>query len=1107
MALRRIGESDGIGGVIPSSRGQVRLVSLAAPANTVAPVVSGIRTVGQTLSLAAGTWTNLPAAFTYQWQSSPNGSSGWANIGGATNTTLLITSDLATKYVRCAVSATNGAGASAANSNSVGAINAVLAISGTPATTGQVGQAYATFTPTITGGRAPYTVSMPSGGLPSGLSLNTTTGAISGTPTAGGEFAAIILRVTDADGLVANLAAFTLTVVSAAPTVSALPMVTGITTQGQTLTATTGTWNGAPTAYAFQWKRNTVAIGGATASTYVLAAADVATEITVTVTATNGGGNTAATSAATATIAAVLSISGSPATTGTVGTAYSFTPTLAGGRVPRSVTLTAGVLPAGLSLNATTGALTGSPTTVETRPGLTLRVTDADGLTATLAAFQIAVSAASGGTIALTGSPSTVATIGQAYSFTPTRTGGTAPFTYSMLTGTLPAGITLNTSTGVISGTPTTSGVTALLVLRVTDGVGSVDDLPNWTITTSASPSYIPSGWVVKWQDTFQTYYVNEDETLTDAGIQAQKGVWGYSNLWYQNVNENGIPGFGRDWAMNPLAPSATPAAYKRSNPLGTVEFPAAGQLIFVCRPSTAAELAVIPTGYTGGLALNGGGGTLGGSPTPWQSACVSTRFKCDPIVPFASVVRVKLPGSGDAQFPAIWRLLTGPRARFPGTQNTVAEWETDELEVFNDNLISRSYHGTLSGAYTYEGGLDTAYSTGAIDEANMYLDIVTIYEATQITVKIVMLDGTVLDNGVFSFPGVPAGILSAYQTYGHHLILNNSCGIPWTGTDPTNPLLHRMTIAMAAVYAPVSNTSVPAIAYPPNDTTLTFRSTYVHPTTANWGRVMEDVPVGTVIADFAGSATAFRIRGGDGKFSVSGSTLVVAQVLNYEAFTAYRIFFGGTDGATGYGYMPEITIAIGDVFEPVNWFDAAAELDLNYETQEVFEFGVQTTWSTWVNADLTHTAAFYAKSEAAGRGMVFRGFNAVVDSTVDGIYGTQQNSGLIQIQSLTQVSLGGPSGENWFAMDSSVNWALGLSWGTYLSGNGVSLNANGGTERIDTAGRTVPGSGPRVWGGYFPDRPYTGTRRRLTIYRAQDLGQAAGTMLTGATWLAKCSA
>ena len=64
---------------------------------------------------------------------------------------------------------------------------------------GEVGVALNSPVMTVNGGTAPYTFSV-SGTLPSGLTLNTTTGAITGTPTASGSFT---ILVKDAKGVAA----------------------------------------------------------------------------------------------------------------------------------------------------------------------------------------------------------------------------------------------------------------------------------------------------------------------------------------------------------------------------------------------------------------------------------------------------------------------------------------------------------------------------------------------------------------------------------------------------------------------------------------------------------------------------------------------------------------------------------------------------------------------------------------------------------------------------------------------------------------------------------------------------------------------------------------
>ncbi|WP_394891006.1 Ig domain-containing protein [Mesorhizobium sp. AaZ16] len=90
-----------------------------------------------------------------------------------------------------------------------------LAISGTPVLTATEGTAYAGFTVSATGGTAPYTFSVASGALPTGITLNSSTGAVSGTPTVSGSFAGIVMRVTDNASATADLAAFTLEVEAA----------------------------------------------------------------------------------------------------------------------------------------------------------------------------------------------------------------------------------------------------------------------------------------------------------------------------------------------------------------------------------------------------------------------------------------------------------------------------------------------------------------------------------------------------------------------------------------------------------------------------------------------------------------------------------------------------------------------------------------------------------------------------------------------------------------------------------------------------------------------------------------------------------------------------
>ena len=95
-----------------------------------------------------------------------------------------------------------------------------------------------------------------------------------------GDLITVTVTATNASGS-ASATSISVGPITAALTVPAntvLPAITGTVTVGQTLTASSGTWTGNPTpTYGYQWKRDEVAIGSATANTYLLVGADAAT--------------------------------------------------------------------------------------------------------------------------------------------------------------------------------------------------------------------------------------------------------------------------------------------------------------------------------------------------------------------------------------------------------------------------------------------------------------------------------------------------------------------------------------------------------------------------------------------------------------------------------------------------------------------------------------------------------------------------------------------------------------------------------------------------------------------------------------------------------------
>ncbi len=174
----------------------------------------------------------------------------------------------------------------------------------------------------------------------------------------------------------------------------------------------------------------------------------------------------------------------SPLATGTQGTPYAATIAATGGTGALTFSVSAGALPGGLSLSAT-GDITGTPTanglfnfTVDVTD--TLNVIDSQ-------AFALTIDPPATGSPTITTTTLPGGTAGSAYGpATITATGGAGGFTFSVSTGTLPAGLTLSAA-GVISGTPTTPG-TSNFDVTVTDSAFATDTA-SLSITIVNSPT------------------------------------------------------------------------------------------------------------------------------------------------------------------------------------------------------------------------------------------------------------------------------------------------------------------------------------------------------------------------------------------------------------------------------------------------------------------------------------------------------------------------------------------------------------------------------------------------------------------------------------------
>ena len=188
-------------------------------------------------------------------------------------------------------------------------------------------------------------------------------------------------------------------------------------------------------------------------------------------------------------------ITTSPLPSGTVGQAYSRQIQISGGIAPITYSIVSGTLPTGLSLNSSTGMISGTPAAGGSY-SFTVRATDncCTGIITPVCqqvqrAFTLQINTPPCPALSIT-SPSALSTgtIGDGYSYQLQTAGGQAPIIFSLTSGSLPPGLILS-STGLISGTPTGTG-TYNFTVTVTDScaAGAQSLQGNFSITVNAAP-------------------------------------------------------------------------------------------------------------------------------------------------------------------------------------------------------------------------------------------------------------------------------------------------------------------------------------------------------------------------------------------------------------------------------------------------------------------------------------------------------------------------------------------------------------------------------------------------------------------------------------------
>jgi len=154
-------------------------------------------------------------------------------------------------------------------------------------------------------------------------------------------------------------------------------------------------------------------------------------------------------------------ISSGDLTQGSTGVVYAHQLLFTGGHPPRTWSMGTGLLPPGLLLGPITGVISGTPILVGTY-NFTVQLTDSTQLTVTSQPLRITV--VPGPLRVVTSGDLTRGGVGTSYLVTLAGAGGLAPYAWSLASGALPAGLSLNQNSGVISGTPTQYGTFSFTV-------------------------------------------------------------------------------------------------------------------------------------------------------------------------------------------------------------------------------------------------------------------------------------------------------------------------------------------------------------------------------------------------------------------------------------------------------------------------------------------------------------------------------------------------------------------------------------------------------------------------------------------------------------------
>ncbi|HEX7676519.1 MAG TPA: ice-binding family protein, partial [Thermoanaerobaculia bacterium] len=346
---------------------------------------------------------------------------------------------------------------------------------------------------TASGGLPPYIFTIISGALPAGLNPLTPGGVLSGTLASAGTFSFTVMA-TDSHGCTGSR---TYNVTCPTITVGNPDVTTGLAGQpfSHMFTHTGGTGT-----ITFSTP-DTLPAGLSLNADGVLVGTPLQMgkfPMVVTFTDANGCTGTGTTYNLEI-ICPMITVTNPSVEVGTAGVPFSqtFTFTQSGGVGVTTFSILSGRLPAGLTLNPATGCLEGTTTQTGSFP-IVVRASSSSGCTGDGPTYPLVINCQ---TITVTNPITTVGTVGTPFSETFSQSNAIGGATFSLDSGTLPAGLglTLHT-TGVLDGTPMQSGSFPITV-KVTDGIGCsgigvtypllINPAPCATLTLST----LPNGW------------------------------------------------------------------------------------------------------------------------------------------------------------------------------------------------------------------------------------------------------------------------------------------------------------------------------------------------------------------------------------------------------------------------------------------------------------------------------------------------------------------------------------------------------------------------------------------------------------------------------------